>query len=183
MRSSSISSTELSKKASVLQPGGLAILSRQRSRVRAPSSPPYIPRGLFGIGGINRGAKGPQKCVLFAPPIFIGPVYKVAGFPGIQNYAGDCDSAWGEKTSDMTAAWAACFAGVIAWVKTSSVDRSEECRKSSCITLNSVPTFLKRVEYVCRKVCHPNFFSESGEHCFAAAVTFVLASYAALVDR
>ena len=42
-------------------------LSRQRSRVRAPSSPPFIPEELIGIGGINRGAKGPLKCVPFAP--------------------------------------------------------------------------------------------------------------------
>jgi len=42
-------------------------LSRQRSRVRAPSSPPYIPEELIGIGGINWGAKEPQKCVPFAP--------------------------------------------------------------------------------------------------------------------
>ena len=27
------------------------------------------------------------------------------------------------------------------------------------MTLNSMPTLLKRVEYVGRKVCHPNFFS------------------------
>ena len=84
-------------------------LSRQRSRVRAPSSPPYIPKELLGIGGINWGAKEPQNVALLHPD-FIGPIYKVAGFPGLQNYARDCDSAWGEKTSDMTAAWTACFA-------------------------------------------------------------------------
>jgi hypothetical protein len=37
---------------------------------------------------------------------------------------------------------------VIAWVYTSKVDRRVECRKSSCMTLNSVPTLLKSVEYV-----------------------------------
>jgi hypothetical protein len=32
-------------------------LSRQRSRVRAPSSPPYIPNDLSGIGGNQLGCK------------------------------------------------------------------------------------------------------------------------------
>src|SRR6266550_641329 len=41
----------------------------------------------------------------------------------------------------------------------SNVDRIEECRISSCITLNSVPTLLKRVAQVRRKVCHPMGFS------------------------
>src|SRR5258708_3149586 len=31
-----------------------------------------------------------------------------------------------------------------------------EWRRSSCITLSSVPMLLKRVEYVCRNVCQPN---------------------------
>jgi hypothetical protein len=44
--------------------------------------------------------------------------------------------------------WLACLAGVIAWVYTSKVDGRVECRKSSCMTLNSVPTLLKTVEYV-----------------------------------
>jgi PAS domain S-box-containing protein len=35
---------------------------------------------------------------------------------GVKNYARVSDSAWEEKTSDMTAAWTGCFAGVIAWV-------------------------------------------------------------------
>jgi hypothetical protein len=62
----------------------------------------------------------------------------------------DCDAPFlsRENTKDKTAAWAACFAGVIAWVYTSKVDRRVECRNSSCITLNSVPTLLSSVEYV-----------------------------------
>jgi hypothetical protein len=50
-----------------------------------------------------------------------------------------------EKTNASTAACAACFAGEIAWVYTSRVDRNEECRRSSCITLNSAPTLRNRV--------------------------------------
>ena len=62
------------------------------------------------------------------------------------------------NTSASTAAYAACFAGEIACVWTSNVDRNEECRNSSCITLNSVPTLRSRVENVCRYVCQPNRF-------------------------
>jgi len=51
-----------------------------------------------------------------------------------------------DKTRDMTAACASCFDGVIACVYTSRVDRREECRSNSCITLNSVPTLLSKVE-------------------------------------
>jgi len=40
-------------------------LSRQRSRVRAPSSPPYIPIDLHGMGGNQRGCKRTQICALF----------------------------------------------------------------------------------------------------------------------
>jgi hypothetical protein len=71
----------------------------------------------------------------------------------------DSPPALEEKTSDITAACAACFAEVTACVYTSNVDRKVECLNSSCMTLNSVPTLLKSVEYVCRKVCHPNGFS------------------------
>ena len=34
----------------------------------------------------------------------------------------------------------------------------KECLINSCITLNSAPTLLRRVEYVCRKVCQPMHF-------------------------
>ena len=40
-------------------------LSRQRSRVRAPSSPPYIPKHLLGMGGNQGGCKRTQIRALF----------------------------------------------------------------------------------------------------------------------
>ena len=55
----------------------------------------------------------------FCTPISKCHLYKVVPTDwssGFQNYARVSDSACEEKTSDMTAAWAACFAGVIAWV-------------------------------------------------------------------
>ena len=61
---------------------------------------------------------------------------------------GDVAFASHENTHDKTAACSACLAGVTAWVYTSNVDRRVECRNSSCITLNSVPTLLSSVEYV-----------------------------------
>ena len=42
------------------------------------------------------------------------------------------------------------------------MDRREECRNSSCITLNSVPTLLSSVEYVWR-LCT----QRHSRHCFA----------------
>ena len=56
-------------------------------------------------------------------------------------------------TEDITADCPSCSAGVIAWVNTSRVDCMVECQRGSCITLNSVPTLLSSVEYVCRNVC------------------------------
>ena len=67
------------------------------------------------------------------------------------------------NTRSSTAACAACFAGEIACVYTSNVERSEECRSSSCITLNSVPTLRRRVEYVCRNVPTELFVNSSSE--------------------
>ena len=41
--------------------------TRQRSRVRAPSSPPHIPQDLHGIRGNQRRCKTTQFCVPFVP--------------------------------------------------------------------------------------------------------------------
>ncbi len=56
------------------------------------------------------------------------------------------ESALRANTNDMTAACAAYLAGVIACVYISKVDLNDECRNNSCITLNSVPTLLRRVK-------------------------------------
>jgi len=42
-------------------------LSRQRSRVRAPSSPPYIPKEFSGMAETIEGAKGHKFVSLLCP--------------------------------------------------------------------------------------------------------------------
>ena len=92
-------------------------LSRQRSRVRAPSSPLYIPKILLELAESIGVQKSHRNVPLLHTDLIVSYMYKVAGFRALGTTASCvCDSAWEEKTSDMTAAWAACFAGVIAWV-------------------------------------------------------------------
>lgn len=47
------------------------------------------------------------------------------------------------------------FCAVTACVYVSIVTRLEACLSSSCMTLMSALFARRRVEYVCRKVCHP----------------------------
>jgi hypothetical protein len=95
------------------------LLSRQRSRVRVPWSPPFIPKEL---GEFRRNHRGREKGAFRALFVSFLKGYVAAGFCLAWS---DPPSAAGEKTSDSTAACAACFAGVTAWVGGSRNQPSE----------------------------------------------------------
>ena len=83
-------------------------LSRQRSRVRVSSSPPFIPKQLGGFHSNHRGREKGTFCALFVPLIQRPAVsYPATSTPPSLSEA---------KTSDIKAACAACFAGVTACV-------------------------------------------------------------------
>src|ERR1035437_1025766 len=101
----------------MLQNFRFSALSRQRSRVRAPSSPPYIPKDLLELAEFKRGAEGTPICVPSAPLSLLRSGHDCACVGRTSGCSGSAsDFGFGENTSDMTAAWAACLAGVIAWV-------------------------------------------------------------------
>src|SRR5215469_5771669 len=92
-------------------------LSRQRSRVRVSSSPPFIPKGLlpfdYKSSRTQKGTFSCPFCVLFHPLLAARFRHAAASADG-----DDCEApiASAENTNDSTAACAACLAGVIAWV-------------------------------------------------------------------
>ena len=92
-------------------------LSRQRSRVRAPSSPPYIPKNLLGMGGNQGGCKRTQIRALFVSFLFCTPLilWPVSCQRGV-SFADRTKFPLAAITSAITAAWASCFAGVTACV-------------------------------------------------------------------
>ncbi len=94
----------------------------------------------------NGGAKGHVSAPFLHPFSSIKAIFTFALCRTWLRHAGAVEFVPEVNTRASTAAWAACFAGVIAWVYASRVDRSVECRSSSCITLNSVPTLRSRVE-------------------------------------
>jgi hypothetical protein len=104
------------------------------------------------------GAKGCNFAPFLHPVLSIRGIFSCADFT-IRPRLRDCDGV-GFRGEDQRedGCLRRMFGGRDRRRVTSNVDRNEECRNNSCITLNSVPTLRSRVEYVCRKVCHPNRF-------------------------
>jgi hypothetical protein len=75
------------------------LLSRQRPRVRVPSSPPFIPKELGEFCRNHRGREKGALRALFVPPFS-------SGYEAVPSCPAMCDPPPGleEKTSDTTAA-------------------------------------------------------------------------------